>query len=70
MSASRSSKRCRRRGGGEWQLIFDSHNAVIGSIEQRADGLWMALASGGREIAVCNTAQAAADLVREDAARK
>jgi hypothetical protein len=69
MSAARSSKR-RRRRGDNWQLIFDSHNAVIGSIEQRADGLWLALASGGREIAVCNTAQAAADLVREEAARK
>jgi hypothetical protein len=67
MSAARSSKQCRRRG--EWRFIFNDRNQIVGLIEQRTDGQWRAVSATDQELGLCNTAEAAADLVREEAPR-
>jgi hypothetical protein len=66
MSAADRSKRRRR---GEFKFVFGRSNEIIGVIEQRPDGLWLATAAGGRQLGLCNTIEAAIALVQEETAR-
>jgi hypothetical protein len=68
MNAARSSKQ-RRRGGGEWRFVYGPHNQIVGVVEQRPDGLWLAMAASGRQLGMANTFEAAAALVQQETAR-
>jgi hypothetical protein len=63
----RTAARGGRRTGADWSFVFGRSSEIVGAVEQLADGRWLALGPGAKEIGITNTRQAAVELVLEEA---